>query len=37
MQAAVNFLEGGGKRVVITSIEKSAAAAHDRAGTVIIA
>lgn len=35
MQAAANFLEGGGRRVVITSIEKSTAAAHGRAGTVI--
>lgn len=37
MQAAINFLEGGGRRVIITSIEKSAAAAHGRAGTVITA
>lgn len=37
IQAALNFLENGGKRVVIASIEQSAAAAHGRAGTVIVA
>lgn len=36
IQAAINFLEGGGRRVVITSIEKSVAAALGHAGTVII-
>lgn len=37
IQAGINFLENGGKRVVITSIEQSAAAAHGRAGTVMVA
>lgn len=37
IQAALNFLENGGKRVVIASIEQSAAAAHGRAGTVMVA
>lgn len=36
MQAAINFLEGGGRRVVITSIEKSVEAVNGRAGTVMI-
>jgi carbamate kinase len=36
IQAAINFLEGGGRRVVITSIEKSVAAALGHAGTVIM-
>jgi carbamate kinase len=36
IQAAINFLEGGGRRVVITSIEKSVAAALGHAGTVIV-
>lgn len=35
IQAAINFLEGGGERVIITSIEKSIEAAYGRAGTVI--
>lgn len=33
--AAVNFLSGGGKRVIITSISKSADAVYGRTGTVI--
>jgi carbamate kinase len=37
IQAAVNFLENGGKRVVITSIEKFVAAALGYAGTTIVA
>ncbi|MFZ0388966.1 MAG: carbamate kinase [Calditrichia bacterium] len=36
IQAAINFLESGGERVVITSIEKSVEAAAGNAGTVII-
>ncbi|RMH81464.1 MAG: carbamate kinase [Calditrichaeota bacterium] len=36
IEAAINFLEGGGRRVVITSIEKSVEAAYGRAGTVIV-
>lgn len=35
IQAAINFLESGGKRVIITSIEKSVDAVKSRAGTVI--
>ncbi len=35
IQAAINFLEGGGKRVVISSIENSAKAAKGLAGTII--
>lgn len=35
IQAAINFLESGGKRVIITSIEKSVDAVKGRAGTVI--
>lgn len=37
IQAALNFLEAGGKKVIITSIEKSTEAVHGKAGTVIIA
>ncbi len=36
IEAAIWFLTHGGKRVIITSIEKSLAAAHGRAGTVIL-
>ncbi len=36
IQAAINFLEWGGERVVITSIEKSVEAANGLAGTVIV-
>ena len=36
IQAAINFLEWGGERVVITSIEKSVQAANGVAGTVIV-
>jgi len=36
IQAAINFIEWGGKRVVITSIEKSVKAAFGEAGTVIL-
>jgi carbamate kinase len=35
IQAAINFLEWGGEKVIITSIEKSADAVHGRTGTVI--
>ncbi|NIS38493.1 carbamate kinase, partial [Candidatus Saccharibacteria bacterium] len=35
IEAAINFLEGGGQKVVITSIERSVEAANNRAGTVI--
>jgi len=36
IQAAINFLESGGERVIITSIEKSVDAIEDLAGTKII-
>ncbi len=36
IQAAINFLNSGGKRVVITSIEKSVDAVQGKAGTVIV-
>ncbi len=36
IQAAINFLESGGERVIITSIEKSVEAARGNAGTVIL-
>jgi carbamate kinase len=36
IQAAINFLESGGKRVIITSIEKSVEAVSGKAGTVIV-
>lgn len=36
IQAAINFLESGGERVIITSIEKSAEALEGNAGTVIV-
>mgnify|MGYP001802917210 FL=1 len=36
IRAAIRFLEGGGKRVVITSIEHSAAAVRGEAGTLIV-
>jgi len=36
IEAAIWFLTHGGKRVIITSIEKSLQAAHDKAGTVIL-
>ncbi|RMG67066.1 MAG: carbamate kinase [Calditrichaeota bacterium] len=36
IQAAINFLESGGQRVVITSIEKSIHAVYGRAGTEIV-
>jgi len=36
IRAAIRFLKGGGKRVVITSIEHSAAAARGEAGTLIV-
>ncbi len=35
IQAAINFLEEGGKRVVITSINKSEDAVYGRTGTVV--
>ncbi len=35
IQAAINFIQSGGERVVITSIDKTTEAAHGRAGTVI--
>jgi carbamate kinase len=34
--AAINFLEGGGKKVTITSIEHSVDAVNDKTGTVIL-
>ncbi len=37
IEAAIQFIEGGGKKVVITSIEKSLDALYGRAGTVITA
>ncbi|MEJ2049218.1 MAG: carbamate kinase [Calditrichota bacterium] len=36
IQAAINFLESGGKKVTITSIEKSIEAIHGKAGTTIL-
>ncbi|HFB67406.1 MAG TPA: carbamate kinase [Calditrichae bacterium] len=36
IEAAIWFLTHGGKRVIITSIEKSLQAAHGKAGTVIL-
>ncbi len=36
IEAAIWFLTHGGKRVVITSIEKSFQAAHGKAGTIIL-
>ncbi len=36
IQAAINFLEYGGEKVIITSIEKSVEAAKGLAGTVIL-
>ncbi|MGH1362338.1 MAG: carbamate kinase [Calditrichia bacterium] len=36
IRAAIRFLQGGGKRVVITSIENSAAAVRGEAGTVLV-
>jgi carbamate kinase len=36
IRAAINFLQWGGERVIITSIEKSGKAIHGRAGTVIV-
>ncbi len=36
IQAAINFLESGGQRVVITSIEKSIQAVYGRAGTELV-
>lgn len=35
IQAAINFLEWGGEKVIITSIEKSVEAVHGKTGTVI--
>jgi len=35
IRAAINFLEWGGQKVIITSIEKSASAIHGKTGTVI--
>lgn len=37
IQAAINFIEGGGKEVIITSIEKTAQALKGNAGTRIVA
>lgn len=36
IQAAVNFLENGGKEVIITSVEKTALAIKGQAGTTIV-
>ena len=36
ISAAINFLRGGGRRVVISSIEKSALAVYGKAGTVLM-
>lgn len=36
IRAAINFLHGGGRRVVISSIEKSAQAVYGKAGTVLV-
>jgi carbamate kinase len=33
IEAAVHFLEGGGKKVIITSLEEAMPALHGRAGT----
>ncbi len=37
IQAAINFIEGGGKEVIITSIEKTSQALKGNAGTRIVA
>ncbi len=37
IQAAINFIQGGGKEVIITSIEKTAQAIFGKAGTRIVA
>ncbi|NOX37822.1 MAG: carbamate kinase [Calditrichaeota bacterium] len=36
IQAAINFIRNGGRKVIITSIEKSIDAVYGRAGTVIL-
>jgi len=36
ISAAIDFLEGGGERVIITSIEKSGDAVKGKAGTIIV-
>jgi len=36
IKAAINFLKGGGERVIITSIEKAPEALQGRAGTAIV-
>jgi len=36
IKAAINFLESGGNKVIITSIEKSVEAVHGKAGTTIL-
>lgn len=35
IEAAINFLEWGGEKVIITSIEKSVEAVHGKTGTII--
>lgn len=35
IEAAINFIEGGGREVIITSIEKTGDAIHGKAGTCI--
>jgi carbamate kinase len=36
IEAALTFLESGGEKVIITSIEQSAAALDEKAGTIIV-
>jgi carbamate kinase len=36
IDAAIGFLEGGGKRVIITSLELAMAALHGEAGTHVV-
>jgi carbamate kinase len=36
MQAAINFLNQGGNKVVITSIERAVDALEGKSGTVIV-
>jgi carbamate kinase len=37
IEAAIQFLESGGKQVIITSLEKAAESVNGRGGTVISA
>jgi carbamate kinase len=37
IEAAIRFIEGGGKRVVITSLEEALPALYGEAGTQVVA